>query len=107
VRIITRKRLREFGRLHPDARGSLAAWAEVTGAAGWRNLIDVRRDFPTADGVVVRSGRVVTVFNIRGNNYRLITAIHYLNTHPVRGRVYVLRFYTHSEYDKGDWKDDL
>ena len=62
----------------------------------------VRRDFPTADGVPVKSGRVATVFNIRGNRYRLITAVHYN-----RGLVYVMRFYTHAEYDRGRWKDTL
>jgi mRNA interferase HigB len=70
--------------------------------ARWASLQDVRKDFATADGVTVDSGRVVTVFNISGNNFRLITAIHY-NT----GAVYVMRFYTHPEYDKGAWKKTL
>lgn len=61
-----------------------------------------RTDSIRGDGIVVASGRVVTVFNIRKNRYRLVTAIHY------RGeRVYLLRFYTHSDYDDGDWKDQL
>lgn len=70
--------------------------------ARWRNLVDVRRAFPHADAVAVGSGRTVVVFNIAGNNYRLITAIHY-NTQLV----YALRFLTHAEYDKGAWKDQL
>jgi mRNA interferase HigB len=44
----------------------------------------------------------VTCFNIRGNDYRLITAIHYN-----LGKVFVLRFMTHAKYDKGRWKDEL
>ncbi len=40
-----------------------------------------------------------TVFNIKGNAYRLITAIHY-----DRGRIYIRELLTHAEYDKGDWK---
>ena len=64
--------------------------------------MDVRRDFPQADGVMVRSRRIVTVFNIRGNNYRLITAIHYQPQ-----RVYLLRFYTHADYDDSGWEDTL
>jgi mRNA interferase HigB len=102
VRVITRKRLRVFAREHADARASLEAWRRVTEAAEWASLDDVRRDFPTADGVRVTSGRVVTVFNIRGNKYRLITAIHYN-----RDLVYVMRFYTHAEYDRDRWKDTL
>jgi mRNA interferase HigB len=74
----------------------------VAEAAEWRSIDDVRRDFPTADGVRVRSGRVATVFNVRGNRFRLITAIHY-----DREVVYVMRFYTHAEYSRGRWKDTL
>ncbi len=44
----------------------------------------------------------MTVFNIRGNRYRLIAAIHY-NTQ----RVYVLRLLTHAQYSKDLWKDGL
>lgn len=56
----------------------------------------------SADGVKVESGRDATVFNIRGNKYRLITAIHY-NIQAI----YVMRFLTHAEYSKNTWKDSL
>lgn len=102
MRLITRRRLRAFARRHPDAKASLEAWRRVAEAAEWGSIDDVRREFPTADGVPVKSGRVATVFNIRGNKYRLITAIHYN-----RGVVYVMRFYTHAEYDRVRWKDTL
>jgi mRNA interferase HigB len=102
MRIISRKRLQLWSRMYPDAATSLEAWALRTQAAHWKSLMDVRRDFPQADGVVVKSRRVVTVFNIRGNNYRLITAIHYQPE-----RVYLLRFYTHSDYDRSGWEDTL
>jgi mRNA interferase HigB len=69
---------------------------------GWRNLVETRRTFPHADEVVVGSGRPVTVFNIAGNNYRLITAIHY-----DRQRVFVLGFLTLAEYDRDAWKQRL
>lgn len=102
VRIIPRARLKQWAKQYPDARASLLTWAAVTAAAEWHSLVGVRRDFPTAGGVVVASGRPVTVFNIRGNHYRLITAIHYRG-----GRVYTLRFLTHGQYDDDDWKGDL
>ena len=62
----------------------------------------MRAHFRDADTVKTASGRSVVVFNIGGNNYRLICAIHY-NT----GIVFVLRFLTHAEYDKETWKNDL
>ena len=102
MRIITRKRLREFALQYPDAAESLQKWERVAQSAEWESLQDVRSIYPHADAVKVASGRVVTVFNIRGNHYRLIVAIHY-NTK----RVYVLRFLTHAEYSKDKWKDDL
>jgi mRNA interferase HigB len=52
--------------------------------------------------VTVRSGRQVVVFNIGGNKYRLITAIHYN-----RQLVFTLRVLTHAEYSRDDWKDVL
>jgi mRNA interferase HigB len=102
VHEITRRRLREWARRYPDARASLAAWYAITKKARWDSIADVRVDFPSADGVQVKSGRIVTVFNIRGNHYRMITAIHYN-----RKRVYLLRFLTHADYDKDDWKGQL
>ena len=50
----------------------------------------------------VGSGRIATVFNIGGNKYRLIAAIHYN-----RQTVFVMRIYTHREYDKIDWVSQL
>jgi mRNA interferase HigB len=102
MRIITRKRLREFARRYPDAADALQKWELVVLDAKWESLQDVRRVYPYADAVTVESGNTVTVFNIRGNKYRLITAIHYNGQ-----RVYVLRLLTHAEYSKNFWKCDL
>jgi len=63
---------------------------------------DVRRIYPHADPVRVASGNTVTVFNVAGNKYRLVAAIHYN-----AGRVYVLRIMTHADYGRGTWKDRL
>jgi mRNA interferase HigB len=102
MRIIARKRLREFVEQFPDAAEPLEKWYRLFCAAEWENLQDVRRVYPHADMVAVASGNTVTVFNIGGNKYRLITAIHYN-----RQRVYVLRLLTHAEYSKNLWKDTL
>jgi mRNA interferase HigB len=78
------------------------AWLRIARKVSWANIQEVRRTLASADGVVVASGRTVTVFNIGGGNYRLIVAIHY-NT----GMIFVLRFMTHAEYDKMKWKANL
>src|SRR5215210_3502323 len=100
--IVGAGRLDEFVRRHPDAETSLAGWAQNTRAADWRSLQQVRQTYRSADAVRVESGRVVTVFDIRGNNYRLLTAISY----PA-GVVNVLQLLTHAEYDKEKWKRTL
>ena len=102
MRIITRKRLREFARRYPETAEPLQKWEGLVREAEWESLQDVRRVYPHADAVAVACGNTVTVFNICGNKYRLITAIHY-NTQ----RVYVLRLLTHAEYSKDFWKDGL
>ena len=102
MNVITRKRLSLYAATYPDARQSLLAWHRIVRTARWDSISSVRRSFPTADGVAARSKKIVTVFNIRGNNYRLITAIHY-----DRKRVFILRFMTHAEYDQLNWLENL
>ena len=94
--------LLRFARRHPDALGPLLRWHSAVEDAQWHDLAQVRVKFPYADQVRVASGRPVTVFNIGGNKYRLIAAIHYN-----RGIIYVMRIYTHKEYDVIDWKEQL
>lgn len=100
MNVITRKKLRDYALKHADAAGPLASWHRVVRAARWASIRDVRLIYATADAVTVKSGRIVTVFNIGGNKYRLVTAIHYN-----RQRVYVRLILTHAEYDKGTWKN--
>lgn len=68
----------------------------------WSSFAALRRAFPSADLVTVRSGRKVVVFNIGGNDFRLLSAVHF-NT----GLVFALRFLTHAEYSQGHWKNEL
>src|SRR5579863_9551277 len=102
MRVIKPSRVKQHAREYPDASTGLDAWLKATEAANWRNLQEVRRQFPQADAATVESKRIVTIFNIGGNKYRLIVAIHY-NTQ----RVFVLRFLTHAEYSKNKWRDQL
>lgn len=81
---------------------SVESWLLVTKHARWQHLADVRRVFPHADAVQVASGNTVTVFNIAGNSFRLITAIHYRSQ-----RLFILRLLTHAEYSKKTWRQEL
>jgi mRNA interferase HigB len=102
VRVIKPTRIKAYASEYPDAGEALLRWLDHAERADWNNLNEVRQTFSHADAVFVKSGSTATVFNVRGNCYRLITAIHY-NT----GRVYILRFLTHAEYNKDKWKGEL
>ena len=102
MRVISYKPIRDFSARHPDARGPLDRWFEKVENAHWDSIRDVRLLFAHADAVVVASGRTAVVFNIGGNKYRLIAAIHY-----DRRQVFLLRIMTHSEYNDSSWKDGL
>ena len=102
MRIIKPKRLRELAERYPAVAESLEKWYQLVRHAHWDSLHDARRVYPHADAVIVESGKTVTVFNIGGNKYRLIVAIHY-NTQCV----YILDLLTHAEYDKNFWKGSL
>ncbi|MCI0523994.1 MAG: type II toxin-antitoxin system HigB family toxin [Acidobacteria bacterium] len=96
MRIISRKALREFWEVQPNAEQPLEDWYRITKHAEWSNLAQTRQDFPHADPV-----GDCTVFNIGGNKYRLITKIRYQYQ-----RIYVIHVLTHKDYSKGKWADD-
>ena len=91
---------------HRDARTPLADWLNTVSRAEWQCLADVHKVYPSADGVNVRIGGggvlVVTVFNLKGNRYRLPVIVNY--TAAVCRVVDVL---TLAEYSTGRWKDRL
>lgn len=94
MHIISRKKLLEAAKEHGDLSEPLDVWYRVAKKAEWKNLMDVRRTFPTAD----RVGKF-TIFDIKGNAYRLITEVNYRT-----GRIFLRDVLTHAEYSKGGWK---
>ena len=96
MHIISKRRLVDTGTRDPDALPALMRWYRIAKRARWGDIHATRADFPHADPV----GRF-TVFNIKKNEYRLITVIHYN-----RSKVYIRAVLTHREYDKGRWKGD-
>jgi mRNA interferase HigB len=97
MRIIAFKTLREFFEKneYADAEISLRAWYHEVKAAQWQNSNELKEQYKNAS--IVGDGRVV--FNIKGNDYRLVVAINY------EFQVIFIRFVgTHKEYDKIDAK---
>jgi mRNA interferase HigB len=94
VHIISRKKLKEAATRYSDLETPLDVWFRIAKRAAWQNLADVRKTLSTADSV-----DIWTVFNIKGNNYRLITEINY-----VAQRVYIREVLTHADYSKERWK---
>jgi mRNA interferase HigB len=108
MRIITKKRLEEFWSIYPRTMKELANWHEMVAGAAWKTPADVKSAFgQRVDFVQTGNRHTLTVFDVSNNRCRLITAIQYLNNHPIKGRVYVLRALTHEEYDEQRWKDEL
>ena len=102
MRLIKKGFLIQAAKEFPKAAKYLQAWGVVVGAAKWKNIAEVRKTYASADAVQLRSGRSVVIFNVCGNNYRLIAALHYN-----RQIVYTLRFLTHAEYSEERWKAEL
>ncbi|RZB35490.1 MAG: mRNA interferase HigB [Desulfobacteraceae bacterium Eth-SRB2] len=94
MHIISRKRLLEFAKKHPDCSAALESWYRIVKRTDFNSIAELRQTFPSADKV----GNL-TVFNMGGNKARLIAAIHY-NTH----RVYIRHVFTHKEYDRRSWR---
>ena len=98
MHVISQKALREFTKEHADAAAPLSAWLKLVRRGRFRSFAELKRTFASVDLVPVKSGNFY-VFNIGGNKYRLIAAIHF-NTQ----KLFVRHILTHSEYDKGQRK---
>ncbi len=95
MHVITKKRLIEFASVYPASRDPLLRWYAVVSKTDFPTFATLRSAFGSVD----QAGKF-TVFDIGGNKYRLIAAIHYN-----RRRVYIRHVLTHAEYDKGKWKE--
>ena len=94
LRIISERRIGDFGERHSDARSALANWTRAVRAAVWRTQADIRGHFHDSDLVGER-----TVFNIAKNRYRLIAYINFSAR-----IVYIKEILSHRDYSKGQWK---
>ncbi|MCM1982420.1 type II toxin-antitoxin system HigB family toxin [Lyngbya confervoides] len=96
MHVISRRILRQFCDRHADSCEALFSWYRISSKAKWENLIEVQALYPKAEAV----GNF-TVFNLKGNKDRLITAINYRSQ-----RIYIKYVLTHADYDKDEWKND-
>ena len=94
MRVISRKALVWACARYRDASPAVDIWYRIAKKADWNNLADVRRTFSSAD--IYKN---CTIFNIKGNNYRLIVWINYKTK-----KIFIKHFLTHADYTKGDWK---
>ncbi len=95
MHVISRKKLLQAAGVHPELAGPLDAWYRIAKKARWNSLMEVRQVFPSADAV----GKF-TVFNIKGNAFRLITEINYDTS-----KIFLRHVLTHAEYSKQGWKE--
>ncbi len=93
MRVVAVATLRAFWRQHPDAEQPLKAWFEEASNASWTQPSNIKAQYRSAS--ILKNRRVV--FNIKGNEYRLVVAIAYRLE-----IVYVKFIGTHQQYDAID-----
>jgi len=91
MRIVTLKRIQEYSELYPDVDTPLRNWYKKTRESEWNCFADIKQTFNSVDCV----GNDRFVFNIKGNDYRLIAIVIYASQ-----KVYIRFIGTHSEYNK-------
>ncbi len=90
MRVISRKALREFWQKHADSEEQLKSWYRETEKATWKNINELKTDYPSAS--ILKDNKIV--FNIKGNNYRLIVKFNF--DYQIS---WILFVGTHAEYD--------
>jgi len=93
MKVIAVSTLRSFWELHRDSEQPLRAWYDEARHAAWTTPQDIRNHYASASFV----GHNRMVFNIKGNNYRLIVAVAYRFQ-----AIYIKFIGTHAEYDRID-----
>lgn len=93
MRIIAISHLKAFWERYPDSEQPLRAWVDEASKASWAHPEATKAQFGSAS--ILKSRRVV--FNIKGNDYRLVVAIAYRY-----GALYIKFVGSHREYDNID-----
>jgi mRNA interferase HigB len=93
MRIIAISQLKSFWQKYPDSEQPLLAWIDEARNADWSTPTDIKEQFRSAS--ILKSRRAV--FNIKGNDYRLVVAVAYRY-----GALYIKFVGTHKQYDTID-----
>lgn len=91
MRIFTEKPLKEYANRHPEAKTAIQDWIKKVKESKWNSLVDMRQTFNSVDYV----GNQRYVFNIKGNDYRLVVVVQFKPQF-----VYIRFIGTHAEYDR-------
>lgn len=91
MRIFTEQVLKEYAEEHPDSKIALQEWVSIVKKSNWTCFADVKKTFRSVDNV----GNQHYVFNIKGNNYRLVVVIKFTIKF-----IYIRFIGTHAEYDR-------
>ena len=91
MRIISERTIRIYYEAHPEAKTALQEWAAKVKEATWQNIADIKQTFNSVDYV----GNQHYVFNIKGNNFRLVAVVKFTVQF-----VLIRLIGTHAEYDK-------
>ena len=92
--MISSTTIKRFAALHADGAAELLRWNKAASQAVWRDINEVRLQFPDTDQY-----KTLLIFNIRHNYYRLIVKVDY------RAKLLMVKeFLSHNEYTRGGWK---
>jgi mRNA interferase HigB len=91
MRIVSKKKIVDFCRGNAASKTALEIWYKKVNKAEWEHFSELKRSFPSADFV----GNHRVVFNIKGNDFRLIAIVIYISQ-----KVYIRWIGTHSQYNK-------
>jgi len=92
MRVISNKALNDFSKIHPSADEPLQAWRKIVESRLFSNFADIKATFNATDKV-----DIYYVFDIGGNKFRIVAAIHF-----DQQKLFIRYVFTHKEYDK--WK---
>ena len=90
MRVVSHRKLKEF---YENSRVALQRWYDIAEKAEWKSLSDIKVDFLSTDYI----GNQHYVFNIRGNNYRLVVVVKF-----TIGYIFIRWVGTHEDYNKID-----
>jgi len=93
MKILNRTLLDKFISKHIDAKIALQRWVDTIEEANWKSHNELKLDFPSADYI----GKERYVFNIRGNHYRIVVIVVF-----IQGSLMIRFIGTHDEYNKID-----